>query len=175
MGFEAGCVPVGTEKHSGWRALAATAVALALATGRSIAWAEEPDDAPPCFDAEVFGNMLRQTPTPIPDCGSDCLVMAWPWVVELDVDQVVRGAAPTGRLLVLSIQHTDYRSNVGGRLWLLRRNSDHGFNLLRTSPEAGLKFCGPGAPAAKPYIGLADHQTLRQLEAESRKAWGRDR
>lgn len=171
MGFRAGCVPLGTTRDGALRgviaALAAGALALA-ALGCSIAWADEPE----CFDAEVSGRIVRQTPTPIPDCGADCIVMSWPWILELDVDQVVRGAAPTGRLMVLSVQHTYYRKDLGGRLWLLRRNSRNGFNLLRVDPEARLKFCGRGTPAATPYFDT-DRESLRRMEAEGQRVWGR--
>jgi hypothetical protein len=133
------------------RSLAVAALALAAA-GSSVARAEGLPDAPDCFDAEVSARLVRQTPTPIPDCGADCIVMSWPWILDLDVEAVVRDSAPTGRLRVLSVQHTFYRADLGDRRWLLRRNARQGFNLLRVDPDARPKLCGKGSPAAAPYI-----------------------
>ena len=170
MGFKAGCVPVGTAGGDIVRSLATAALALAfVAAGLSIAWADAPPDAPDCLDAEVSARLVRQTPTPIPDCGADCIVMSWPWILDLDVEAVMRGSAPTGRLRVLSVQHTFYRVDLGDRPWLLRRNARQGFNLLRVDPHARPKLCGKGSPAAAPYID-ADRETLRKMEAEGRVA-----
>lgn len=142
--------------------------ALVLASSACAAsWAGEADAAPRCFDAEVSGRLVQQTPLPIPACG-DCIVFAWPWILDLDVEEIVRGSAPRGRLKVLSIQHTYMR----GDQWLLRRNSQGGFNVLSRDGEVEPRLCGKGQPAAKPYIG-ADRKGLRDLEAAGRRAYGR--
>lgn len=160
---------MGMKGHNIVRRLSAAAFVLA-AGGFSIARAGEPVDAPACFDAEVSAHIIRQTP--IPDCGVDCIVMSWPWILQLDVEEVVRGSAPTGRLMVLAVQHTYLRTDMGGRLLLLRRNSRKGFNLLRVGPEDSPKFCGRGMAPATPYID-ADRDSLNKMEQEGLRTCGR--
>jgi len=151
---------------AGWT-LAAVVAAL---TG--LAQAEETAEAPECFDALVQARMLRQVPTPFPDCGDDCIVMSWPWIIELDVERVLSGAAPPGRLTVLTVQHTEYIAGRGASRWWLRRNDLGGFNVLRLGDEALPARCAKGAPAAHPYIRPAPGQNLGDLVKDGERVYG---
>jgi len=79
----------------------------------------------------------------------------------------VKGAAPTGRLKVLTIQHTDYRTDMGEFRWWLRRNTLGGFNARLVRPGPPLPMCAKDTPPARPYIRPAPGQTLDDLERQS--------
>ncbi|MCW5725181.1 MAG: hypothetical protein KIS81_09495 [Maricaulaceae bacterium] len=98
-------------------------VTLAGAASGSAALAQ----APACFDAEATVRILRQTPTIPYDCG-DCIVMSWPWIVDLDIRQVHWGDLEPGPVTVLTVQHTYFRPGAGRGRWLFRRNAQGGFN-----------------------------------------------
>jgi hypothetical protein len=80
-----------------------------------------------CFDAEVSATIVRQTPTVMPEC-DDCIIMRWPWIIDLRVRRVHAGHVQRGPLAVITIQHGDYRADHGARRWLLRRNTLGSFN-----------------------------------------------
>jgi hypothetical protein len=145
------------------RAVAAFTLALALP-----AQAEEPPLSLDCFDVLVSARVAKQTPTAIPNCGADCIVMQWPWFVELDVDRVLEGVAPTGRVKVLTVQHTDIRTDKTFRWWL-RRNTLGGFNA-RIAWTTKLPKCKAGELPAKPHIRPSKGQTLDDLERASDEA-----
>lgn len=111
-------------------ALLVAASASAPAGGSSI--------YPDCFDALVSARIVKQTPTVVPDTGKDTIVMEWPWIVELDVRRVVEGAARTGLLKVLTMQHTYYKTPAGGTEWWLRRNELRGFNAFHLEANSHL-------------------------------------
>lgn len=62
------------------------------------------------YDAEVAASVVRQTPTVIGPCGDDCIVIGWPWVVELRVRRVHSGRLEPRPLTVLRLQHGGNRS-----------------------------------------------------------------
>ncbi len=146
----------------------------ALAAGSivgGIARADEPEEPPPCFDAQVLATLVRQVPTPIPDCGDDCIVMSWPWILDIKVDTVLAGGARRGPLTVLSVQHTYLRSGRPGRFWL-RRNSLGGFNLLRLGDGPKPRRCAKDAAPDNPYITPAEGRTLEDLRREGLDRYG---
>ena len=144
-------------------ALAAAAAGPALAA----------EAAADCFDARVAARIVRQVPTVIPDCGEDCIVMYWPWLLDLQVERVDKGEAPLGRLTVLTLQHTYYIKRRDSTPWLLRRNDLGGFNLLRAAPGAPRPGrCAPGTPPASPYLRPAPGQTLDDVRREGEKRYG---
>ena len=146
-------------------------LAMLVATGAS-AQARNPSTSPDCFDALISARIVKQTPTIIPGCGQDCIVMEWPWIVEFEVHRVVRGVAPMGRLKVLTMQHTYRRADTDARLWWLRRNAQGGFNALWLGPHPDLPLCRSDAPPAKPYIRPAARQTLDDLEIAGENYYG---
>jgi hypothetical protein len=123
-----------------------------------------------CFDAEVSATMLRQTPTAFPQC-EDCIIMRWPWIVDLNVLRVHRGSAPLGRLMVLTVQHAEYRTDTGAARLFLRRNELGTYNAVHPREER-LSRCSAGSPPANSFISPAAGQTLADLRRESERSWG---
>ena len=120
---------------------------------------------PECFDALVVGKALRQSPTAFSDCGDDCIVMSWPWIVDIDVRRVLKGEAPTGRITVFTVQHTDRRTNRGTRWWL-RRNASGVFNVLGVENENELPRCASDTPPVAPYVRPTEGRTLEDVRRE---------
>jgi hypothetical protein len=143
--------------------IAASTPASAIALG----------DEAECFDAQIYASIVQQTPTDIPDCGPDCIVMRWPWILELDVKRVLKGSVGSNPLIVLTMQHTYYRSDLGARRWWLRRNSLGAFNVLTGDNAARLARCPRGTKPAKPYIHPPKGKTLGDLAREGEARYGK--
>jgi len=141
------------------------AATISLAVGPAVASETE------CFDAEVSARISRQTPTIMPDCG-DCIVMRWPWIVELQIEDVHSGRLERGPATVLTLQHTYYRSDLGARRWWLRRNTLGAYNILQPDEGETLKKCAADSPAARPYIQPSDGKTLEDLRREGEEHYG---
>lgn len=144
-------------------------MALLVAAMAGTAAHSQPVDTPDCFDALVVAKVVKQSPSPIPDCPNDCIVMRWPWFLDLEVKRSLAGEVPVGRLGVLSVQHTEFRPDYGFRRWWLRRNSEGGFNLLGEAGHSDLARCPKGTPAADAYIKPAPGETIEQLRIRSAK------
>jgi hypothetical protein len=153
----------------GWMAILFGAAVIEPAAANVGSPAANPD----CFDALVDAIIVRQTPTVVPECGDDCIIMRWPWIVELDVERVIRGKAPSTSLTVLTVQHTYYRTYLGARRWWLRRNSLGAFNVLSVDDKERLPRCTEGSPPAGPYIQPGNGRTLRDLAREGEEYYGR--
>ncbi len=139
----------------------AALIALALSFG-----ATAPVEARErCYDAVVLATIVAQTPTDVEY--DDVFVVAWPWIVDLDVQRVTKGRAPLGPLTVLSIQHTYIQNDLGAQRWWLRRNTLGGFNVLNS---AAARRCG--GPPAPPYIRPGPGVTLDGLRAEGVRRFG---
>ena len=147
-------------------------IVLLTALSGSLAFAQD-EEQEDCFDALVTARVVEQTPSVVPECGDDCIIMRWPWFLGIDVRRVLVGNAPSGRLTVISVQHTYIRSDFGVRRWWLRRNSVGGFNLLGTASGRKLMRCPAGSPAAAAYISPGPGETLEGLRAEGAKRYGR--
>jgi hypothetical protein len=124
-----------------------------------------------CFDAEVSASIVHQTPTLIPDC-DDCIIMSWPWILDLRVRRVSRGSVALGPITVLTVQHTYFRTNVRPLRWWLRRNMLGTFNAVMKSEAGALPPCPSGAPAARPFIQPAVGTTLDDLRREGENRYG---
>jgi hypothetical protein len=59
-----------------------------------------------CFDAEVSASIVRQTPTITPG-GENCLIMRWPWIVDLRIQRVHASEVRRGPLTVLTLEHVN--------------------------------------------------------------------
>jgi hypothetical protein len=129
------------------------------------------EDSPNCFDALVSARIVKQTPTPIPDCGKNCFVMRWPWIDEIDVTDTLDGIAPRGHMRVLTIQHTDYRPMTFE--WALRRNSLGGFNAQLASDDSKLQICRQSIPPEDAYVRLRAGQTLDDVERDGEREFDR--
>jgi len=116
--------------------------------------------------------LVKQTPTVMPDCGHDCIVMSWPYIDRIDVKEIIAGKAPVGSLTVLSVQHTYYLAGKDGNEWWLRRNSIGGYNVLRLDSDANPPRCSKTEPPAHAYIAPGAGKTLEELEREGDAAFG---
>ena len=127
-----------------------------------------------CYDTVVVAQIVRQTPSVAPDLGPNSLVMRWPWFLELDVKRVLLGKARKGRQVVLSVQHTNVRSDLGSVRWRLRSNTAGGFNVLDMGGDESLQRCDRNAPAAEPYLTPGPGKTLEDLQREAATHSGLD-
>lgn len=114
-----------------------------------------------CYDAKVRAAPVHQVPSDVTDCGSDCIVMSWPWFVDLRVKRVIEGALPHKSVRVLAIQHT-YRV-PRERTWLLRKTIAGGYNVVVSKDGAAPVRCPDGTAAVEPYIRPRDRRTLDDL------------
>lgn len=146
-----------------------SAVVVTAAFGATSALAQDTD----CYDAEVTARVVSQIPTVFPDCGDDCIVISWPWIVDLDVRRIHSGDVRRERLTVLAILHTGFRRDLGSRRWKLRHNDQGGFNLLRGAEDITTRCTSDAAPTTA-YITPPDGQTLEDLRREGREHYGRD-
>lgn len=157
------------KERSGFSLPAMLAVFAGITCDVGAAMAQEAE----CYNAEVSARIVSQTPTVFPDCGDDCIVISWPWILDLDVLRVHSGDASRGRLTVLAVLHTDYRRDLGSRRWKLRRNDLGGFNLLRGAENLTARCADDQVPATA-YIKPADGQTLEDLRREGREHYTRN-
>lgn len=152
----------------------ASAIAAILMIAGTPVGAAASGDEPECFDAQVHASILRQTPTIIPDsspeCGPNCIIMSWPWILELDVKRVLDGHVSSNPITVLRVQHA-YQP-YGESRWWLRRNSLGAYNVLRGDDVAPLPRCPLGTGAAKPYVDPPTGKTLADLEREGEAHYG---
>jgi hypothetical protein len=131
------------------------------------------DDAglvPDCVDAEILGSVKRQTPVDV-GASVDFIVTRWPWIVDMDVDRVLKGRAPPGRLRVQTFQHTYY--TTGPHRWWLRRNTLGGFNMYTATETGGARLCDPDAPPLRPFVEPGAGKTLDDLQREGEARYGR--
>lgn len=145
--------------------------ALALLATLSPKASAQTVSGPECIDALVSAKITRQIPSVFAGCGDDCIVISWPWFVDLKVEHVLRGKAPLGRMTVQAVLHTPYRSNLGTRNWALRRNDLGEFNLIRTTDPKRLSLCTDSARLATPYIRPGEGKTLDDLIRESEQVY----
>jgi hypothetical protein len=126
-----------------------------------------------CYDAIVSARIRDQVPSEIGDCGDGCIIMWWPWFIDLEIRRVLDGVAPKGIVTVLAVQHTYWSRDLGFRRWWLRRNSQGGFNVLSEGDDAPLRRCAQGTAPAKAYIEPAAGGSLEELRREGEKHYGR--
>lgn len=133
----------------------------------SVAWADAAlAQVPECYDVLASARVVRQTPTPSPGCGDDCVVMSWPWIVDLDVRSVVRGTAKRGLATVLTLQHTDFREGLVD-VWWLRRNTLGSFNVVAVGSDEEVARCAANSPPARPYLQPRPGKSLADVRRDS--------
>lgn len=146
---------------------------LALAVGSAAACYAEDARAHECFDAKVTARITAQVPTDLPQPDDGSIVMQWPWFIDL---QVRRGDVSTrldGKVTTQALQHTYWRSDLGFRRWLLRRNNQGGFNLLGLAEKTTLKRCAENAVPATAYVKSEGEGGLTRLREEGERRYGR--
>ncbi len=142
------------------------AAAVAISVTALPAAASEPQ----CYDAKVRARPIDQIPSDIGDCGPDCIVMSWPWFVELDVRRVIDGVPPGKRIRALVVQHTYVLPRES--LWLLRRNSAGGYNVVLADDVGAIRRCSAGTAPVRPHIGTDDGRTLDELRDAAIRRYG---
>jgi hypothetical protein len=101
-------------------ALASAAVPARQEAGR----AEVPvDSRPDCIEAVVLARIVEYRPQPIPEAGTDEIVIRWPWDVDIDVREVYLGEIPRGRLTIGAILHTRFDPDLHQPVLFLTRRS----------------------------------------------------
>lgn len=125
---------------------------------------------PVCYDAKVRALPVDQVPSEIGDCGSECIIMSWPWFVDLRVKRVIDGVLPSQMVRVLAVQHT-YRIAREGT-WLLRKNTAGGYNVVVPEDGTALARCSDGIASVEPYIRPGDGQTLDALREAGIRRYG---
>ncbi len=123
-----------------------------------------------CYDVKLIARPIEQIPSEIPDCGSDCIIMSWPWFVDLKVTRVLDGQVADKTIGILTVQHT-YMVRKDG-VWLLRMSSTGGYNALRYTEEHGIERCPAGTPPTRPYIGTGDPHALNALREAGKARYG---
>lgn len=122
------------------------------------------DAAPPgasdCYDVKISARPDEQIPSDATDCGENCIVMRWPWFVDLTDIRVLDGPALRKRVRVLAIQHSYLVDRIG--IWWLRHNSTGGFNAIRYADNT-LPRCPADAKDATSYLRPANGETLDDI------------
>jgi hypothetical protein len=146
-------------------------LALAL-TGGANASAQDRQTGE-CFDTVVSARIIAQVPTVAPEFDDGSIVMRWPWFLDLEVRRTHQGNVPGRKITVLALMHTYWRSNLGYKRWLLRRNDQGTFNLLGLAEDGGLAHCAENAAPAPAYIRSASGERLNSLRLDGEKRYGR--
>lgn len=141
-----------------------------IAAAICAAWAgAAASSAPPsavaaqCFDALIAARITAQVPSDFPDAEDGYIIMSWPYFIDLDVKQVIKGSLPGKKITALSVQHSYWKTNLGKRKWWVRRNSEGGYNLLQVEPGREPPLCPPNTLPAQAYLQPADGETLEDL------------
>lgn len=116
---------------------------------------------------------VDQIPSEIGDCGADCIIMSWPWFLDLKVKHVIEGKIEAKTVTALNVQHTYLRSRYG--VWLLRRNSAGGFNILLREDTSGATPCTQDAPPVAPYLRTGAGQSLEAAREVGVSVYGHHR
>jgi hypothetical protein len=135
----------------------------------TIAMADAADSESHCYDAIVVARPVEQIPSEIPDCG-DCIVMEWPWFLDLQVKRVVAGHVEGKLIRVLAVQHSWLIPRY--RKWRLRKNSLGSFNVVLSWP-APPPLCSAAVASATPYIQPKEGETLDDLRNAGERRYGR--
>ena len=143
----------------------------AIFAGAPSASAGESVPEPECYDALVSALATKQIPSPIPDC-DDCIIVSWPWFIDLRIEKVLEGEIQEKQLTVLSVQHTYLRIDRGAHQIGLRRNSTGGFNMVRVGGARRLTLCAEGTPPAKPFLLPGPNRTLNDLRQDGERRYG---
>ncbi|NOW45414.1 hypothetical protein FHW96_001569 [Novosphingobium sp. SG751A] len=150
--------------------MTAAPLLLSLLLAASVAGDTSEEATPsPCYDVAVRAKLIDQIPSIMPEC-DDCLIMSWPWFVDLKVARVLEGHLDDKVVTALVVQHTYHVSRYG--VWKLRHNAVGGYNVVQgfdsDKPPAR---CAAGTPPAKPYIRSKD-KSLDDLRNEGIKQYG---
>jgi hypothetical protein len=126
------------------------------------------NDPPACFDAVISARPVHQIPSEMPEC--DCIIMQWPWFVDLQIDRVLKGKAEKGTVSALAMMHT-YIDSDNSKFWGLRRNTAGGFNATFILKRPTV--CATNSKAVEPYLQVQAGQTMEELRSAGEKRYGK--
>lgn len=121
-------------------------------------WATSANAAAECYDVKIWARPVDQVPSEIGDCGGDCIIMSWPWFLDLKIKRVIEGKVDSKMVRVLTVQHTYLKPRHG--TWQLRRNTAGGYNVLLREDREAAGLCAPNANPVDPYIRVESGRTL---------------
>lgn len=125
--------------------------------------------SPECYDVAVKAKVIDQVPSIMPRC-DDCIIMHWPWFLDLKVAKVLDGSLNGKIVTVLNMQHT-YRASRYG-VWWLRRNAADGFNVIHAGANGEPPArCLSSAQPVQAYI-RSTTKTLDELRREGIEEYG---
>lgn len=128
-----------------------------------------------CYDAKVVAQIVDQVPSIPPEFEDGSIILRWPWFIDLVVAKAIEGEVPKGQIRALSVQHTYWRSGLGRKHWLLRHNSEGGFNLLGLASELDLPRCEADQLPAPAFLRPAEGTSLGNLRREGEARYGHRR
>ncbi|MEQ1688633.1 MAG: hypothetical protein ABL874_08670 [Sphingopyxis sp.] len=128
-----------------------------------------------CYDILVEAHIIAQIPSPLPDIDDGSIIMSWPWFIDLNIDMVLEGSVQLGHVSVLTLQHTYFRPDLGGRRWSLRRNDMNGFNARMADPLLDMLRCKEGVIPAPAYIRNVNDLGLEEIRREGERQYGNHR
>ena len=124
-------------------------------------------DEPECYDLQIRAKPVAQVPTEIVE-EPGYIVMSWPWFVDLEVKRVLDGDLNEKKLTVLAVLHTSHVAKA--RVYMLRRNTLGGFNLLRPARPEVLARCNAGVEPMLAYLRPAEGKSLEDYRLAGEKA-----
>jgi hypothetical protein len=134
---------------------------------------QEVAPTPACYDAIVRGVATSQIPGPSSSCDGECIVMSWPWFIEIRIDEVVEGRVTgflAGRhIRGLTVQHNYFVSR--SMAWMLRRNTNGGYNVILGADEEATRRCPRGTAPQRAFLG-ASPQALEALRLAGERRYG---
>jgi hypothetical protein len=147
------------------------AALIALATIASLPAAVSAEalfNADDCYDLKIQARVIEQIPSEIPNC-ADCIIMSWPWFLDLKIRHILGGDRQPRVVRVLSVQHTYLKSRYG--TWRLRKNAAGGLNVV--SAEVAAQRCAISSPPTSAYIKPPKGESMDTLRAKGEKRYGR--
>jgi hypothetical protein len=89
------------------------------------ATAEKTETAAACYDAVVVARLVSQKATPLPDVGTEEIVLRWPWVLTFEPQDVLyaRVPVPNRSIKVWTTQHTGFHDKIPYFLLFLRHEN----------------------------------------------------
>lgn len=93
----------------------------------------EPDSPRRCVDVAVVARIVGQTPIEMPEVPGQ-IIMRWPFMVNLEVEEVVAGSEKRSQIRVAMSLHTRFNPQIRHALFLLRRTDRQGYAVVEMNP-----------------------------------------
>ncbi|MEP3051118.1 MAG: hypothetical protein ABJP48_08430 [Erythrobacter sp.] len=142
-------------------------VSFAVSALLAISHSARAEDAQ-CYDVKVRAKAVSQIPTVLPD-QPGFIVLTWPWFVDLRIRRVIDGELDANEVTALAVLHSEYTEKH--RIFLLRRNTLGGFNILGPEEPDEVPKCEIEIGPARPYILADSAETLEDYRRAGEEAW----